>query len=89
MKRKSNKNCILGDITPTIPCHASVTLTLPKSSIWKDISRKIVTMLLDCRSNHNLINHKLPKILNYFKHPHSKFQVMVTNGGTINCSKKC
>ena len=46
-------------------------------------------MLIDYGSTHNFIHCKLAKFLNYFVYPTPEFQVMIANGGTINCSGKC
>ena len=45
-------------------------------------------MLIDCGSTHNFIHCKLAKSLNFFIYPTPEFQVMIANGGTINCSRK-
>jgi hypothetical protein len=61
-----------------------------KPSRLKDISkRKKVIVLIDSSSTHNFIHYKLSKALNCFVHPVTKFQVMIADGGTINCSGKC
>ena len=46
-------------------------------------------MLIDSSSTHNFILYKLAKVLNCFIYPAPKFQVVITDGGTINCSRKC
>jgi len=47
-------------------------------------------MLIDFGSTHNIIYYKLlSKPLNFFIYPTPKFEVMIKNGGTINCSRKC
>jgi hypothetical protein len=46
-------------------------------------------MLIDSSSTNNFINCKLAKYLNCFVFPAPKFQVMIVDGGTINCSGKC
>jgi hypothetical protein len=46
-------------------------------------------MLIDSGSTHNFINYKLAKDLNCFVYPAPEFQVMIADGGTINCSGKC
>jgi hypothetical protein len=45
--------------------------------------------LIDSASTHNFINYKLTKDLNFFVYPTPEFQVMIADGGTINCSGKC
>ena len=45
-------------------------------------------MLIDSGSTQNFIHCKLAKALNCFIYPAPEFQVMITNGGTINCSGK-
>jgi hypothetical protein len=37
----------------------------------------------------NFIHYKLAKDLNCFVYPAPEFQVMIADGGTINCSGKC
>ena len=46
-------------------------------------------MLIDYGSTHNFIHCKLAKVLNLFVYLAPEFQVMIANGGTINCSGKC
>ena len=46
-------------------------------------------MLIDLGTTRNFIHCKVAKELNCFLYPASKCQVMVENGGTINCSGKC
>ena len=46
-------------------------------------------MLIDSCSTHNFIHYKLAKVLNCFVYTVPKFQVMIAEGGTINCSGKC
>jgi hypothetical protein len=64
-------------------------LTLLKLSRLKDTSkRKKVIVLIDSRSTHNFIHDKLAKDLDCFVYPTPEFQVMIVDGGTINCSGK-
>ena len=53
------------------------------------IKNKKVIGLIDSRSTHNFIHCKLAKVLNCFVYPTPKFQVMIADGGTINCLGKC
>jgi hypothetical protein len=53
------------------------------------IKNKKVTILIDYGSTHNFINYKLAKDLNCFVYHAPEFQVMIADGGTINCSGKC
>ena len=46
-------------------------------------------MLIDSGSTHNFIHCKVAKELNCFLYLALECQVMVANGGTINCSRKC
>ena len=46
-------------------------------------------MLIDSSSTHNFIHCKVDKEFNCFLNPTLECQVMVANGGTINCSGKC
>ena len=45
-------------------------------------------VLIDSSSTHNFIHCKIAKELNCFLYPAPACQVMVENGGTINCSGK-
>jgi hypothetical protein len=49
----------------------------------------MVTMLIDSGSTHNFINYNLPEDLNCFVFPVLEFQVMIADGGNINCFGKC
>jgi hypothetical protein len=53
------------------------------------IKKKKVIVLIDFGSTHNFINYKLAKSLNCFVFLAPEFQVMIADGGTINCSWKC
>jgi hypothetical protein len=53
------------------------------------IKKKNVIVLIDSGSIHNFIQYKLAKDLNCFVYLVPKFQVMIADGGTINCSGKC
>ena len=46
-------------------------------------------MLIDYGSTHHFIHCKVAKDLNCFVYLAPKFQVMIVDGGTINCSGKC
>jgi hypothetical protein len=52
------------------------------------IKKKKITVLINYDSTHNFTNYKLAKSLNCFLFPAPKFQIMITNGGTINCYRK-
>jgi hypothetical protein len=52
------------------------------------IKNKKVTFLIDSCSTHNFFHYKLAKALNCFV-TGPEFQVMIADGGTINCSGKC
>jgi hypothetical protein len=53
------------------------------------IKKKKVIVLIYYGSTHNFIHYKLAKALNCFVYPAPEFQVMIANGGTINCLEKC
>ena len=48
-----------------------------------------MVVLIDFGSTRNFIHHKLAKDLNFFVYPAPEFQVMIADGGTINCLGKC
>ena len=67
-----------------------VGITTPQTlKIEGHIKKKNVIMLIDSGSTHNFIHCKVAKELNLFLYPAPECQVMVSNGGTINCSGKC
>jgi hypothetical protein len=73
-----------------ISCHALVRISTPQTlNIEGNIKKKKVIILIDSGSTHNFIHYKLAKSLNCFIHPTPEFQVMITDGGTINFSRKC
>ena len=53
------------------------------------IKKKKVIVLIDTGSTHNFIHCKIAKELNCFLYPTLECQVMIANGGTINCFGKC
>ena len=74
----------------TISCNALEGITTPQTlKIEGHIKKKKVIVLIDSRSTHNFIHFKVAKELNCSLYPAPECQVMVANGGTINCSGKC
>jgi hypothetical protein len=63
-------------------------ITLQTLKIEGYIKKKKVIVLIDSGSTHNFIHNKLAKDLNFFVYPTPEFQVMIADGGTINCSRK-
>ena len=77
-------------MNPTISCNALAGTTTPQTlKIEGHIKKKKVIVLIDSGSTHNFIHCKRAKELNCFLYPAPECQVMVANGGTINCSRKC
>ena len=65
-------------------------ITTPQTlKIEGHITKKKVIVLIDSGSTHNFIHCKVAKELNCFLYPAPEFQVMVSNGGAINFSRKC
>eukprot|EP00253_Pinus_taeda_P028176 PITA_28176 len=78
------------EMNPTISCNESAGITTPQTfKIEGQIKKKKVIVLIDLGSTHNFIHCKIAKELNCFLYPTLECQVMVANGGTINCSRKC
>jgi hypothetical protein len=78
------------ELTPTILCNALAGISTPQTlKIEGYIKNKKVIVLIDSGSTHNFIHYKLAKDLNCFVYPTPEFQVMIADGGTINCSGKC
>jgi hypothetical protein len=77
-------------LTPTISCHALARISTAQTlKIEGYIKKKKVIVLIDFGSTHNFIHSKLAKALNCFIYLAPEFQVMIADGGTINCSGKC
>eukprot|EP00253_Pinus_taeda_P007618 PITA_07618 len=77
-------------MNPTISCNALAGITTPQTiKIEGQIKKKKVIVLIDSRSTHNFIHCRVAKELNCFLYPAPECQVMIANGGTINCSGKC
>eukprot|EP00253_Pinus_taeda_P002142 PITA_02142 len=77
-------------MNPTIYYNALAGITTPKTlKIGGHIKKKKVIVLIDSGSIHNFIHCNIAKELNCFLYPTPECQVMVANGGTINCSRKC
>jgi hypothetical protein len=73
------------ELTPTISCNALAGISTPQTlKIEGYIKNKKVIVLIDSGSTHNFIHYKLAKDLNCFVYPVPEFQVMITDGGTIN-----
>jgi hypothetical protein len=72
-----------------ISCNALAGINTPETlKIEGYINNKKVIVLIDSGSTHNFIHYKLAKALNLFVYPTPEFQVMIPDGGTINCSGK-
>jgi hypothetical protein len=86
-----NVEAILSEeLTPMISCNALNGISTPQTlKIEGYIKKKKVIVLIDSSSTHNFIHYKLAKALNCFVYPVPEFQVMIADGGTINCSGKC
>ena len=77
------------EMSPNISCNALVGITTPQTlKIEGHIKKKNVIVLIDLGSANNFIHCKVAKELNCFLYPALECQVMVANGGTINCSRK-
>jgi len=77
------------ELTPMILCNALVGINTPQTlKIEGYIKKKKVLVLIDSGSTHNFIHYKLSKDLNCFVYPVLEFQVMIADGGIINCSGK-
>jgi hypothetical protein len=78
------------ELTPMISCNSLAGISTPQTlKIEGYIKKKKVIVLIDSSSTHNFIHYKLAKSLNCFVYPTSEFQVIIVDGGTINCSGKC
>ena len=74
-------------MNPTISCNA---LAGPQTlKIEGHIKKKNLIVLIDSGSTHNFFHCKIAKELNCFLYPTPECQVMVSNGGAINFSRKC
>jgi carbamoylphosphate synthase small subunit len=74
------------ELTPTISCNALDGISTPQTLKIKGyIKNKKLIVLIDSGSTHNCIHYKLAKDLNCFVIPVPKFQVIILDGGTINC----
>jgi hypothetical protein len=73
-----------------ISCNALAGISTPQTlKIEGYIKKKKVIVLIDSGSTHNFIHYKLAKALNCFVYLVPEFQVMIADGGTINCLGKC
>jgi hypothetical protein len=78
------------ELTPMISCNALARISTPQTlKIEGYIKKKKVIVLIDSGITHNFIHYKLVKALNFFVYPMLEFQVMIADGGIINCSEKC
>ena len=77
------------EMNPTISCNAIAGITTQTIKIEGHIKKKKVIVLIDSGSTHNFIHCKVAKKLNCFLYLAPECQVMIANGGTINCFGKC
>ena len=81
---------IFDKINTTISCHVLDGINTPQTlKIEGYFKKKKVIVLIDSGSTNNFIHCKLAKVINCFIYPAPQFQVMIADGGTINCSGKC
>ena len=70
--------------------HALEGLSAPQTlNIVGYINKKNVIMFIDSGSIHNFIDKRLANHLNCFVYLVTNFQVLVANGGSIDCVGKC
>jgi hypothetical protein len=78
------------ELTPTTSCNALSRISTRQTlKIEGYIKKKKVIVLIDSGSTHNFIHYKLAKSCSCFVYPVIEFQVMIADGGNINCSRKC
>lgn len=88
-EQEPSQDVEIEEITPTITFHALVGNSTPQSpKIEGYIKNKKIAVLTDSNSIYNFIHYKLVKILYCFVYPTPKFQVMIIDGGNINCLGK-
>jgi hypothetical protein len=77
------------ELNPMISCNALAGISTHQTlKIEGYIKNKKVIVLIDSGSTHNFIHYKLAKALNCFVYPAPEFQVMIVDGGNINCLGK-
>ena len=70
--------------------HALTCLSTPQTlNIAWYIKKKNVIIRIELGSTHNFIDKILAECFNYFVYPVAHFQVLVANGGSIDCVGKC
>ena len=73
----------------TISCNALAGIITPQAlKVEGYIKKKKAIVLIDSSSTHNFIHCKIVNELNCFLYQALECQVMVANGGTINCYGK-
>ena len=77
------------DDQPEISLHALARVTAPQTMRVRGYFKKLPLMILiDSGSTHNFINPQIAKQADYFIHPCSNFEVMVSNGGTLTLQRE-
>ena len=73
-----------------ISVDALVGLSTPQTmKIVGYIKKQKVIVLIYLGSTHNFIDKRLIEHLNYFVYSMTNFQVLVANGGSMDCLGKC
>jgi len=73
----------------TIFCNASAGIITPQTfNIEGYIKKEKAIFFIYSGSTNNFIHYKIAKDLNLFFYPAPECQVVVSNEGTINCSRK-
>ena len=77
------------EILPAISCNDLDGITTPQNiNIEVYSKKKKVILLIDSIIAHKFIHCKIAHDFNLFIYTTLEFQVMVVDGGTINCSEK-
>jgi hypothetical protein len=50
--------------------------------------RKFI-ILVDSGSTHNFIHHRIAQEINFYIHVVNNFQIVIANGGSMNCGGRC
>ena len=81
---------LLQDDQPKISLHALARVTTSQTMQVRGFFKKIpLRLLIDYGSTHNFIDPRITEQADCFLHHFSRFEVIISNGGTLPCKEKC
>ena len=77
-------------VDPLISFHALTGFSAPQTlKLIGYIKHRKVIILVDSGSTHNFIHYRIAQETNCYIRAANNFQIMIANGGSMKCSRRC